>query len=139
MMFSVDERISTVWEQMGGRGLVSDLSAHVLSTLDQDEVDDLVRRGLSTRISAFLRRRDESGLPMAPEIDEHHTHAQLELLDLGEWKYVVRQYMKSSRQMRQQAQKAADRCFDQHGYLIDIDVPETWLDDQEPETWAGTA
>lgn len=125
-MADTDDLIATVWKQLGGRGTVVDVEAHVWSTLNQGVRDELARRGLRSRINGFLRRQGDDGLPAAPEIDEHHTHAQLELLDIGEYKFVVRRYLLSSAAHRRQAQRMADRCFEDHGYLIDLDDPATW-------------
>jgi type II secretory pathway component PulJ len=122
-------RIGTVFDQLGGRATNQDLQAHVESTLTIDERSHLVRTGLSTRIASFFRQRAESGLPQAPEIDEHGTHAQLDLLSVEEWRYVVRQYMLRSLANRRKARDAADLCFQQHAVLIDIDDPLAWTVD----------
>lgn len=114
--------IAKTWDELGGRGTVADVIAHLRAILPPHLSDFLINKGLSAAVGAFLRRK-VGGLPVAPEIDEHGTHAQLELLDVSEYRYVIAQHMNASRAHRARAEEYAARCFEVHQVRIDINDP----------------
>lgn len=118
----LQDLIGRVFDEMGGRGTKAELIEHLAASLPRHLGAYLVRGGLSTNVGLFFRKKAD-GLPAAPEVDERGTHAQLELLDIDEYRYVIDRQMRASRNARQQAQRYAERCQKVHGVGIDVDHP----------------
>lgn len=114
--------IERVFHEVGGRATAGEMMEH-LTGIPEHLNTYLVNNGLKTLIGQYFRSRTDAGLPTAPEIDSDGTHAQLELLSVEEFRYVVRQQMNASRAARQQAKKYADKCAEVHGITIDLDNP----------------
>lgn len=111
--------VQQVFAELGGRASQEDIKAHLDTVLTAEQLRYLATPGLSSLIGATLRMAGQSGLPQAPEIDEHGTHAQLELLTIEEFAYVVRRYMERSGQNTSKAYAASRLCQEQHGVWID--------------------
>jgi len=119
----INDLLDRTWHELGGRGTKGDLVTHVRMLLPPHLSTYLIDQGLGTKAGAYLRQTGEHGLPQAPEIDAHGTHAQLELLDESEFRYVVARQMDNSRTARRRAQQLADLAFERLGVVIDIDNP----------------
>lgn len=109
--------------ELGGRAVKAEVSMHVEQMMPQHLARYLIGQGLSTKIGQYFRSVGDEGLPQAPEIDAAGTHAQLELLDEHEYRYVIAQQMKASENARARAQQYADMCEERLGVRIDIDAP----------------
>lgn len=112
--------ISRTFEQIGGRATHAEVFAHAKVTIAPELRDYLTDRGLSQQVSAFFRQQGTDGLPQAPAIDEHGTHAQLRLLEVEEFKFVIRQQMKASGASRVRAKEYQRLCQEQHGVWIPL-------------------
>lgn len=119
------EHIAHTFEAMGGVGSITDLvqaaRAHASPTLDAYIRD----RGWTSVVGAFLRSRGANGLPLAPEVDQHGTHMQLQLMSVEEFQYVIKRRMSESTASVRQAQKYAECCWETYGVRIDIYHPDT--------------
>lgn len=115
--------IASVWQDMGGRGTKGGVVAHLGVVLPPHLRRYLTDQGLSTKVGQFFRSLNDDGLPTAPEIDAHGTHAQLELLDVDEFRYAVARQMSNSAAARRRAKRYADLCWARHNVRIDIDNP----------------
>ena len=115
--------IDRTFSHLGGVGTLSDVLdvLTIAGTVPDHLREYLVREGLATKVGAYFRRKDrDKGLPIAPEVDEHGTHMQLELMDVGEYRYVIRKYVERGNANRAMAQAFADACYEHHGVRIDI-------------------
>ena len=119
----LSELLDRTWHELGGRGTKAELVTHVHTILPDHLRSYLIEQGLASKAGAYLRRTGADGLPQAPEIDAHGTHAQLELLDESEFRYVVARQMDNSRAARHRAQQLADLAFERLGVVISIDDP----------------
>lgn len=117
--------IGQTWQEMGGRGTKADVLAHLrlMVRADSDAVDYLLDQGLGSKISQYFRQITDSGLPQAAAIDSRGTHAQLELWDEGEYRFVIARHMASSEARRQRALEYSNHCYDRLGVRIDIENP----------------
>lgn len=117
--------IDQTWQEMGGRGTKADVLAHLRLLVfgSEERVSYLVDQGLATKISQYFRQITDSGLPQAAAIDSHGTHAQLELWDEGEYRFVIAKHMASSAARRQRALEYSNHCYDRLGVRIDIENP----------------
>jgi hypothetical protein len=59
-------------------------------------------------------------LPFALSIDDHGTYRQLSFMDVGEYRFAIRRYMRQSRQSRSVAFALLDECRRVHGVTLDM-------------------
>lgn len=66
-----------------------------------------------------LRRADDASLPFALSVDDHGTYRQLSFMDVDEYRFAIRRYMRQSTTARRRAYQLADECERVHGVTID--------------------
>ena len=104
--------------------LTSQVEAHVMFLLGDDERRYLIERGLHSIAGSTLRAKSESGLPKYPEIDGSGYRAHQDMLDFGQWRYVCASYMRRSRQNRQLAETARAAAYESTKQWIDLTTVE---------------
>lgn len=119
----IRDLISRTFDELGGRATKQDMLAHLTIILPAHLTSYLVNRGMDRQIGDFFRSTGETGLPVAPEVDMHGTHVQLELLSVEEYRFAISRQMSNSRDARSRAVAYQQRCLDQHGVFIDVDDP----------------
>lgn len=66
-----------------------------------------------------LRRAERGELPFALSVDNHGTYRQRSFMDVDEYRFGIRQYMRRSGENRTLAYRLADDCQSVHGVWID--------------------
>jgi hypothetical protein len=112
----MDDRIRNIHLSLGGRASRDEVREAVLNSMTRPERDDFVRTGLDTQIGAALRAKGDFGLPFAQAIGG--CYVQLPLMDESEYRFVVRQKVKASRDYMVVARKYVEHC--QEHLQIDI-------------------
>lgn len=115
--------VGRIFTEMGGRGTKAEVRGHVRSALPEHLADYLLDQGIDSKIGNYFRSLGDDGLPLAPSVDNDHTHVQLELLDVGEFRFAIASQMNRGAAARHRAEQYAARCREQHGVAIDIDHP----------------
>lgn len=117
----IREIIKQTFDELGGRASKSDMLTHCELILPPHLTGYLVNRGMDRMIGEFFRSTLDNGLPVAPEVDVHGTHVQLELLSVEEFRFAIRRQMANGAAANRRAKALAAACYEQHGVVIDPD------------------
>lgn len=112
-----------VFDQMGQRANNEALTTHLLASLPPHLRAYIMRIGVSRKVGEFFRQRTTDGLAIAPEIDEHGTHADLALLDEHEFRYVVARHVRAGKSSFRIAKQYAELAHDRLGVEISLTDP----------------
>lgn len=118
------EHVARTFEAMGGVGTIIELVEAARAGASPDLDTYLLDRGWASIAGSFFRSRGNNGLPVAPEVDEHGTHMQLQLMSVEEYRYAIKRRMSGSVAYRKQAEKFAAACLTTYGVHIDVDHPD---------------
>lgn len=112
----LQEIIRRVFEEdFGQRASHGEVSRTVLEKLPKHILAHYAQTAIKRAITNFFSRRDESGLPYAPVVNEQGEHVQLEIMDFSEYEFVARGYLKKADDMRNQAFVAGARAKEKFG------------------------
>lgn len=112
------------FQSMGGVGTAPDLAAHVRASMPDELRDYLYQRGVASMVQRYLRTKGTSGLPQAPEVDDHGTHMQLELMSVEEYRFVVNRCVRAGRAYVERAHQYAAHCQALHGVRLAVDLEQ---------------
>lgn len=112
-----------VFDQMGQRANNADLTETLLLNLPDHLREYILRIGVSRKVGEFFRQRTDDGLAIAPEIDEHGTHADLALLDEHEFRYVVARHVRAGKSSFRIAKQYAELAQERLGVEISLSDP----------------
>lgn len=120
----LNDLIARTFQEMGGRATLPEIRATLHDLIPAHLRRHLIGKGLDTAVGRYFRSQNEDGLPVAPAVDEHGTHVQLELLTVEEYRYAVRRQKSAERAANAQARKYVDRCRDVHGVDISDELAD---------------
>lgn len=109
-------------DEMGGRGTVQGVAAHLRSAYPDVFMAE-AERGWIVQVRNALRRQEPgAGLPAAVSVGEEYV--QLKILTPDEYEHAIVSYLQRAKANKRVAHKMADRCFAIHGVVVDVDALE---------------
>jgi hypothetical protein len=121
----INDAIDRTWHgQLGGRGSNGDVVEALIDTMPEHLHDYMLRTALTSKVGAYFRRKNASGLAQAPEVAPDGTHAQLELLTEVEFRYVVARHVSAGKNEFRIARAFAKEAKQRLGVEIDLRNPE---------------
>lgn len=119
--------VRKTFEEMGGSATAEDVAQHVVSQLPADVYRALTWAPFVGSVRGALRSTLDDGLVYAAAING--TYVARTLWDEGEYRFVIRDHMKRSRNERRLAYRYAEECRERTGLWIDpADVAATYLE-----------
>lgn len=107
--------------EMGGRGTVQDVAAHLRMSHPEVFMAE-AERGWIVQVRNAMRRHDVgTGLPAAVSVAGNE-YVQLKILLPEEYEYAIVSYLRRATANEKVARKMADQCFAMHGVVIDVDA-----------------
>jgi len=107
--------------EMGGRGTVQDVAAHLRAAYPDVFMAE-AERGWIVQVRNAIRRQDpETGLPSAVSVGQQE-YVQLQILTADEYEYAIVSYLRRAKANEKVARRMAEECLAHHGVTIDVDA-----------------
>lgn len=111
--------VQEVAATLGGQAIDLDKLADLVADQHPDLYVDRTRSAFRNWVREQLRKTTDGDLPFALSVDGHGTFRQLSFMDIDEFRFTIRQFMRQSSKSRHRAYALADECERLHGVRID--------------------